>query len=251
MAKQANGFAFPPVKSPYTGEQVRPILMESANRKTGRSWQMWYLVDSQHPTEAIRSNSDRTVCGNCLLRQQPGAGRSCYVIEPAIAAVYKSWQRGNYQAPEPERVRRALRGEFFRNGAYGDPAMAPLALTKTLYNLAAKRAGYTHQWKEGFYDREFDKYLMRSCETQAQRLQCKAEGARTARIDIEQIGLQPGEVLCPAQDPRFKAKGVQCKDCGLCDGTLGLSQKDVMFVPHGRNQKKMLKLLEVVGDAEV
>ena len=49
---------------------------------------------------------------------------------------------------------------------------------------------------------------------------------------INEGGLLPDEVLCPATTGR--AKPVQCITCGLCRGT-SLRAKNVAVFPHGGN----------------
>ena len=56
----------------------------SDNRKTGDMIQIWILVRSVSPTEAIRTGLDRLICGSCVHRGHEengrhGVERTCYV----------------------------------------------------------------------------------------------------------------------------------------------------------------------------
>jgi hypothetical protein len=144
------------------------------------------------------------------------------------------------------------RSSYVRLGLYGDPAMLPFSIVQGIASRAKKWTGYTHQFRESWYDRRFDSLLMRSVESIAQAEAAWGEGARTFRVDLEGIGPQPGEIPCPNEaDPL-----ITCAQCGLCNGVgeqgERKSLKSIVIKPHGNGfkgseAKKQLTALRILG----
>lgn len=253
------GFIFnnlPP--SPMTGDTILAHLVYSGNRKTGYSWQLWVMLADIHPTQAMKYRLDKAVCGNCCHRPRTDVPntpseymhgndylRSCYVLPPAIGGAY----RGEYKRlkPDPHLLSKTLHNDLVRLTAYGDPAMLPFPLVYMLARKGKMHTAYTHQWREPWYDKRFDRICMRSVELWADAVRCVNENTRYFRIDLENLGVMPGELECPATTAKGIAAGIQCNNCGKCDGTDGRSKKNIVVRPHGTAGIKMLKLLRVLA----
>mgnify|MGYP006888280586 FL=1 len=237
-----SGYTIPNIPSPHTGAPVRADLVWStANPKTGPGWQLFILDQQNHPSEALKTGGDASVCGNCPMRPRtdlPGLPRyrGCYVNPAMLGAVWKKQRKAFSSSSDTTKV---LQGHYLRLGAYGDPAMLPTPLLELLTRSCSNWTGYTHQHNEPWYNPEANKYLMHSVETIAQAKESWAKGARTFRIDLEELGAQPGEVVCPNV-----THGVQCRDCNLCRGNSLGNAKSVCIPPHGaQGQEKNLKLI--------
>jgi hypothetical protein len=127
-----------------------------------------------------------------------------------------------------------------RLGAFGDPAMLPYRLLKSLVK-GRRHAGYTHQWHR--VKRIFGRLLMASvddvmadregCSSAELRARAKSKGYRTFRVIRDRSELLPGEIECPNS-----THGVQCVDCGLCSGRSGVDdrRKDIAVVVHGASK---------------
>jgi len=63
-----------------------------------------------------------------------------------------------------------------------------------------------------------------------------AAGWRTFRVTPwNALDLQRGEIECPAD-----SRGVQCIDCGLCDGSrVGDKRKSIAIKAHGARARKV------------
>jgi hypothetical protein len=163
----------------------------------------------------------------------------------ALGAIYKKGP-SRVANPEPSDLPKSA---YTRLGLYGDPAMLPFQVVQGIASRAKKWTGYTHQARESFYDRRFDAILMRSVESIEQARSAWKEGARTFRVDLENLGPQPGEIWCPY--PK-----VTCGDCGLCNGVgengERSSVKSIVTPPHGgafkgSESKKKLTALRILG----
>ena len=125
----------------------RPTL----NSKTGDMVQTWILPQDTKPNEATRTGADVAVCGDCIHR--PSTAREtgnapCYVrTYEAPRSVWQAWREGRYTAVTPNQGRDLFAGSRFRQGSWGDPVAAPLALWSALTARAASRTGYTHAWQ--------------------------------------------------------------------------------------------------------
>jgi hypothetical protein len=198
----------------------------SDNRKTGDMIQIWILVKSVSPTEAIRTGLDRLICGNCVHRGHEengrfGVGRSCYVNPgQAPQGIWKAWKAGRYS---PLRSLEVFTGRRVRFGAYGDPTWIPLSLALALAGASSGWTGYTHQWRKPSLQ-PWRSLLMASVDSVAELVIARSMGWSTFRVGSE---ASAGESLCASE-----RIGTPCMDCLLCAGARG-GLESVHIPPHG------------------
>jgi hypothetical protein len=198
----------------------------SDNRKTGDMIQIWILVKSVSPTEAIRTGLDRLICGNCMHRGHEvdgrfGVGRSCYVNPgQAPQGIWKAWKAGRYS---PLRSLECFAGRKVRFGAYGDPTHLPLSLALAIAGVASGHTGYTHQWRKPSLQ-PWRSLLMASVDSVAELVIARSLGWSTFRVGSE---ASPGESLCASE-----RIGTPCMDCLICAGARG-GLESVHIPPHG------------------
>src|SRR5690606_19236104 len=180
-----------------------PIVMigtgfgtKSTNRKTGDMIQTWILRQDLLPTEAIKTDDDKSICGNCPLRGiGGGVHRACYVnLGQAPNNVYRTYRAGGYgRLPEL----RFFNGRAVRLGSYGDPAAVPLELVASIASAAAGHTGYTHQWRT--CDQRLREWCMASADSVGDYRAAKALGWRVFRVRSEHTTDRlRGEAVCPA-----------------------------------------------------
>lgn len=194
----------------------------TSNRKTGRMAQTW-ILPGVDPVSAVRSGRDADVCGDCPLRGDGFARRSCYVnVGQAPLAVWRSWAQGLTPA-----IRRIETPYPVRLGAYGDPAAIPFDVWAQVLGRKVT-VGYTHQWRT--CDPRFRDLLMASVETRTEKLEANRLGWRTFRI--QQGGRVPvyrDEIECPAvAQPYVKT----CSHCVRCSGS-GRPLPNISTPGHG------------------
>ena len=201
-APKARGYIMYQGPSMLTGAPIVVIATMSTNNvKTGDMVQTWILDANTNPVEAVKSGDDVNVCGTC-----PHRGTTCYVnVGQAPNAVYKGFKRGIYPMFDI-----ALHGIHFasrkiRLGAYGDPSAAPYATMALIASLGIGHTGYTHQINHKGFDKTF-------------------------RVALVGDSLAHNEVECLADT----GQGIQCADCGLCEGT----KKNVAITVHGKGANK-------------
>tara|TARA_R110002126_G_scaffold166567_1_gene314230 strand:- start:293 stop:1051 length:759 start_codon:yes stop_codon:yes gene_type:complete len=226
-APKARGYIMYKGPSMLTGAPIVVIATMSTNNvKTGDMVQTWILDANTNPVEAVKSGDDVNVCGTC-----PHRGTTCYVnVGQAPNAVYKGFKRGIYPMFDI-----ALHGIHFasrkiRLGAYGDPAAAPYATMALIASLGIGHTGYTHQINHKGFDKRFLGLCMVSADTPKQAIKYQALGAKTFRVALVGDSLAHDEVECLADT----GQGIQCADCGLCDGT----KKNVAITVHGKGASK-------------
>ena len=215
--------------SMLTGEGIVAMLTHcSENRKTGDIPQLWILPEDTHPAVAVLEGKDACVCGDCPFR----AGNGCYVLpHQAPARIWRGYREGRWRRADS----RDLAGKTVRLGAYGDPAALPLEVIEELVRYASGVLGYTHQWR--ICDPRWRMYCMASVETVEQAEQAQAAGWRTFRIVPDtDMGRLRGEAVC-AYD-----SGVQCVDCGYCDGIVSGHRGSVVVAAHGMKRNRVLEL---------
>jgi len=200
------------------------LTNRTANDKTGDEIQTWILFVSMHPSEAIKTGADVSICGDCKHRPQSldvAKGktlpkRSCYVRMDAPASVWKCFNRGGYAHIDDYPRAHDLMGDRMRRiGSYGDPAAVPLSVWKMYVGSwdDTKRTGYTHQWRNS---PELKPYVMASVDTEAEYWEARELGWRTFRIKGEDDAMLRGEFGCPASEEQDKR--LNCDTCGACDG---------------------------------
>ena len=183
----------------------------SDNRKTGDMIQIWILVKSVSPTEAIRTGLDRLICGSCVHRGDGhGKERSCYVnVGQAPQGIWKAWKAGRYS---PLRSLEVFTGRKVRFGAYGDPTHLPLPLALAIAGVASGHTGYTHQWRKPSLQ-AWRSILMASVDTTAELLIARSMGWSTFRVTPD-LDHHSFEKLCASE-----RNGTSCADCLFCDGS--------------------------------
>jgi hypothetical protein len=195
----------------------------SDNRKTGDMIQIWILVRSVSPTEAIRTGLDRLICGSCVHRGNgDGSGRSCYVnAGQAPQGIWRAWKAGNYA---PLRSLEAFTGRKVRFGAYGDPTWIPLSLALAIAGVSSGWTGYTHQWRKPSLQ-AWRSLLMASVDSIAELVIARSMGWSTFRVGSE---ASVGENLCASD-----RDGTPCAVCQLCAGARN-GIENVWIPPHGK-----------------
>jgi hypothetical protein len=226
--------------SPATGDPIVAILtLRTSNRKTGKMAQLWILRSDIAPTLAIATGSDDAICGSCPLRGDgEGKARACYVVvSQAPMSVFKAYKRGRYPIATPVDIARTLRNRKVRLGAYGDPAMLPIDLVRTITSASIGSVGYTHQWRT--INPEWSRYVMASADSVADRRAARALGYRSfivvgKNVDITSI---PNAVGCMAVRER---NPLQCADCMACGGTRSgtiTNAVDIVIQAHGNGAR--------------
>tara|TARA_R100000306_G_C4361101_1_gene135301 strand:- start:72 stop:809 length:738 start_codon:yes stop_codon:yes gene_type:complete len=200
----------------------------SHNGKTGVMIQVYILRADMPPQEAVNTGQDVSVCGDCKMRRFlvkiariNGATDAveCYVIPWRDAGrVWQSMIDGNVPKITPHaagliarRLQRAI-----RLGTYGGPDAVPFDIWAQLLTAAnGKHTAYTHRWED---TPELKRYAMASINAgdHAARLKAWAQGWRTYRVLAKGEQPLPGEIMCPEE-----TQGVQCANCGLCNGHNG------------------------------
>jgi hypothetical protein len=207
----------------------------STNRKTGDMCQTWILRADVDPIAALATDSDASICGACPLRgvlvNGKRTGRACYVnVGQAPLSVWRAYKRGTYPRMAPVDVAPLLAGRAVRLGAYGDPAMAPVAMWQTLISQARTWTGYTHQWRTRPAFRDL---CMASADTVADRRDARAQGWRAFYVVPRGAAFPSGAMECAATRAR---NPLQCADCGACAGTRNgavAGAVDVVIHAHG------------------
>lgn len=227
--------------SPFGGAPIVAILTtRTTNRKTGDMAQLWILHRDMSPIAALQSGADAAICGACPLRGTNGRQRACYVVVPqAPQSVWSTYRRGGYPhaAPDSATIAAVLRGRRVRLGAYGDPAMLPYTVVRSVVDAATGHTGYTHQWP--VLPREWAGILMASADSIADRRAARAAGWRSFYVvpaDTDTAAIT-GAMECAATRTR---NPLQCAECLACAGTRdGAAARavDVYITAHGSGAK--------------
>ena len=238
--KAPRGFILYEGPSNLDGEPIVAIAtLATSNKKTGDMVQVWILRADLNPVEATQTGDDASICGSCPHRHHTGG--ACYVnVGQAPNAVYKAYQRGVYPRFDPAQHDHHIIGRKVRLGAYGDPAAVPFDVMSALVSLSSGHTGYTHQAKHARFDSRYFGICQVSADTPRQAARYQAQGARTFRVALAEDSLLPGEVECLAD-----SHGLQCIDCGLCDG----NQQNVAIAVHGSRASRFKSKLIAVEAA--
>jgi hypothetical protein len=213
------------------------LTLDSANEKTGNMLQLWILPVERSPLDAMQSNDNSAICGNCPLQGwfDTDAGkmidRVCYVnVGQAPEGIWRKYWRDGY----PNYVRRThehyLEGREIRLGAYGDPAALPVPLLRYLTEACDSHTGYSHQLFSIPRNRadKVAEFCMCSCENTAQHNEALRRGWRAFTVIRPDQPAPAKSVECP-----FYSHGVKCIDCGLCKGS-GMQAKSVYVIAHAK-----------------
>lgn len=238
LAEGPSRFDGTPIVAVATG-----IGRRSKNRKTGAVVQVYVLRADRLPSEALATNADKAVCGNCVHRGN-GLG-TCYVdLVRGADIVWLSLQKARYPRLGTA-SHRICQGLCFRVTAYGDCAALPFDCWEPFLSLAQERGctvlGYTHQWRH--CDPAFQRFCMASVESVADQREAVLAGWRTFRIRLPGSDLQDNEFQCPADSHAdvmqlcgVPAGSTTCDNCRRCNG--GAVGQNISLYPHGVNFKK-------------
>lgn len=211
--------------------------LSTSNRKTGDMVQTWIIRSDIDPVTSSKMGKDVSICGNCPHRQNTGG--ACYVnIGQAPNQIYKSYIRGRYAKFDIELHGQYLSSRKVRLGAYGDPSAVPFDIFKTITEIAQSHTGYTHQIAHKNFDKRYLSICQVSADTPKQALKYQSMGAKTFRVALPNDGLFDNEIECLAD-----SKGLQCVDCGLCDG----QTKNIAIAVHGSRASSFKSNLIAVG----
>jgi hypothetical protein len=223
MAKEL-GFILYEGPSALDGAPIVVIAtLETSNAKTGNMIQTWIIRSDINPLEASALALDVAICGHCPHRRATGG--ACYVnLAHAPQGIFKAYQRGRYPVFNLEDHAQYFVGRKIRLGAYGDPAAAPFSAWQHALDLTSGHTGYTHQINHKGFDRRYLKVCMVSADSPRQALKFQAQGAKTFRVAMASDDLFASEIEC-----RADSDGIQCIDCGLCDG----ARQNIAIAVHG------------------
>lgn len=226
------GFVFYNGPSQLDGSPIVVVgTLETSNVKTGDMVQVWIIRSDVNPVQATKTGEDAAVCGSCPHRWYNGG--ACYVnVGQAPNAVYKAYQAGKYPEYNAAQHEHYLQHRKIRLGAYGDPAAAPFEVMNYLANIGIGHTGYTHQSKHRNFDERFLSICMVSADSPKQAKYWQDKGARTFRVAMVGDAMYDSEIECLSD-----SKGLQCLDCGLCDGNTRQS-KNIVIAVHGSRQSK-------------
>ena len=128
------------------------------------------------------------------------------------------------------------RKKILRLGGYGDPAMLPEKDVAELVDNYDGWLGYTHQWQKP-WAQWARRYCMASVDHVAEMIRAQSRGWRTFRVSYDGF-VAKGEIVCPNT-----TNGVQCMDCGLCDGARsGDKRKSIVILAHGSKSNKLMEV---------
>lgn len=232
------GFVFYRGPSPIDGAPIVAIAsLVSYNGKTGDMVQTWILREDISPLAAIATRADRSICGNCVHRGNEDKERTCYVdASRAPSMVFDAYHRGQYidLSDDPETVAMLIAQRIVRMGAYGDPAMVPIAQWRMLLAAAAGRTGYTHAWRR-MWAQALKPYVMASVDSVKEQDIARAMGWRAFRVRTETEPLESNEFACPASPEGGLRK--QCITCKACDGADRAGKASAAIIVHGSMAK--------------
>ena len=210
------------------------LIKKSGNEKTGAMIQTFILRQDIHPSLALKSGDDKSVCGDCPKRPSTfvsrGQGdRPCYVdVGKSVAAVFRCYAKGNYPRATPAEAAELFAGRKLRLGSYGNPSAAPYDLWSTVAAKTASRTGYVHNWRTA--DSRWPCLVMASVETVPEAIEARKLGYRLFRTRFAHEPLLDREVACPAsKEAGFKTT---CFDCSACGGRSAKAKADIAIILH-------------------
>lgn len=209
-------------KSPFNNAEIISIHTNlvnlSENPKTGPMSQIFILDANTPPYEKIKTG-DFGSCGNCPLSPHKNNNIKCYVARrgwESPNSVWKAYRQNDIEFQE-SLLALNIRKMPIRFGSYGDPAMLPQDVFENIYKNAKNvlknktHTAYTHQFDNKFSE-WIKKYALASVESLEHAEKMWDLGWRTFRI-TEKPEQSKHEIICLNY-----TKGIQCKDCCLCDG---------------------------------
>jgi hypothetical protein len=226
------------------GQTIVVIGIKSAsNRKTGVFVQTYIIRPDVDPITANRIGADVSICGNCKHKGKANPaktkglanGRTCYVnIGQGPLQVYKAFKAGKYETLTDPEIIALGAGNMVRIGTYGDGAAVPQSRLALLKSKALGFTAYSHN-VEKLGDNA--QYYMHSADSLQEAKHYHAKGYRTFRVipvSSQNEPLLQNEIMCP------RDKGIQCKDCRLCNGGFNSKTKSIAIVAHGPTARKVI-----------
>jgi len=226
-----------------TPDTVAIATPASNNVKTGPMLQFWIMARNVHPVESRRTGHDATLqCAGCPYASNKG----CYVSPLPLMALWRAYKAGSYShlemsSPEWDSF---FRGASVRFGAYGNPSHLPLEMVENIANLSLSHTGYFHDWSlmPVSLAKAYGRFFMASCEPHNVAFAHNL-GLRTFTVVSEIPSDRSLGIECLADK-----SGLQCIDCGLCDGTKRSANRShslpsVWIKAHGyQTEKAVLNL---------
>ena len=226
-------------KGPSTidGKDIMAVVscekQASRNGKTGDMVQVAFFSTAERPVVAAhKTGDDESVCGSCPLRPKVWtkevSKKPCYVGVHWMAA---QWAAAMRLGEDLGAAVGAMGAKPVRFGQYGNMSSVLRAVAERLLEGASKWTLYEHEWMkpENQWLRHF---AMASVHSEHQAITAQRMGWRTFRNREEGEPLLDTECQCP-----YETRGVQCKDCLLCDGKRKGPKKDkrksVAVYTHG------------------
>lgn len=198
----------------------------SGNSKTGHMLQTWIIPDKGFPR--VGSLPARIVCGDCAIE------KACYVNRAVLSAV----ARTEYPPLQPDLLYKVSGSKTpIRLGAFGNPSAMPIEVARRLIRNRAWTS-YEAMWRT--CDPAWQHISMASTQTIEDTETALSMGWRCFltvpenQVDVVLAHFESRGVQCLAQ-----TKGIQCRSCRLCDGTLHRSRPLVVVnVVHGTVGKR-------------
>ena len=233
--RKPKGFIIDRGYSPFNGKPFVAILdlARSSNAKTGDMAQVWILCRDTQPFEATKNGDDETICGNCQFRRQENGTRLCYVNAAWRAAqVWKSYKACEYEEDMRREHIPLIKHRKIRWGAYGDPAIINPQVFWGINEHCLGHTGYTRAWRED-WAQSYKGIFMASCKTYEEH--CEAADNEWKTFNVHAVGEHPyAGFICP-----HDGFGIQCCDCGHCDG----DSKHISQVAHGSSKRKFAEVV--------
>jgi hypothetical protein len=203
---------------------VTGLSRKSANAKTDAMFQTWILRSDVAPLDALRTGSDKSICGGCIHRPKSYDGksysrRSCYVnVAQGPTSVYRAYKRGSYPRVSITDLGALVAGKLVRFGSYGDPAAVPTVYWQVMKAAALAVTGYTHQWRSARL-RDTLSVCQLSADTPEDVASAESLGVGSFRVKRASDPTLPGEIVCPASAEAGHV--ASCATCRMCDGASG------------------------------
>ena len=119
----------------------------------------------------------------------------------------------------------AIKADYTRFGAYGEPTLHPLKLVASMAILSKSYTGYTHNWR---LNQPYNEYLMASVESE--QMSKIADNYGWLSFKAVEDNTNVTGVICPASEEG--GNKATCASCGLCSGTYGKGNKSVKIIQH-------------------
>lgn len=229
LVYQGPGFLLDSTDRPVHGD-IKVIVTGtergSGNTKTGHMLQTWIMPASGFPH--VGSLPARIVCGDCAIE------KACYVNRSVLSSV----GRTKYPPLQPDLLHKVSGTETpIRLGAFGNPSAMPIEVARRLIRNRAWTS-YEAMWRS--CDPAWQHISMASTQTIEDTEDALSRGWRCFltvpenQVEAVLAHFANRGVQCLAQ-----TKGIQCRNCRLCDGTMARSRPAVIVnVVHGTVGKR-------------